>query len=306
MSYGALLSVIDVNAKELSTQTAASGDVQAPYAYGVTIVVVSAREQSELTVGQHMEVRTFPIVMGRSLDAGVWLADSTVSREHALLDVVDGQLMLHALSTSSKVWVNNELLPSGERIAFEANDTYVQLGGVLLRLNASVPTEPFQTPLAAPMPREDLTRDALVHIDIAQDAVVITLGGKLVQLHRGPAFVVAALAKTANSIANEADLLLVDGTAPDRALDRNLNQMITYARNALAKTLNSDPALRERVILAMREAAEAAGDEQVLRAIDDPALPNRDLTRFLVKNQRSFGYVLRLLPSDVAVTDLRD
>lgn len=288
-----------MNAKDLLTNDA-SADAPGRDDYGITISVVRAHEASSLVVGQQMEVRTFPVVLGRSLDAGVRLADRTVSREHALLDVQGGRLRLVPLSDTGKVWVDNRALTPGEGMFLEANDTYVQLGGVLLRIDASVPTEPFQQTLAAPTLCE-----SLLHFEIAQEAVVITLGGKLVPLHRGPAFILAALAATSNVIVNEAELLLVGGGQHDRALERNLNQLITYARTALAKSLDSDPLVAARVIDAMRTAALEAGDSGLLSSVSAPGLSGRDVARHLIRNQRNFGYVLRLPAAMITIADHR-
>lgn len=270
------------------------------YEYGVHIVVVNVHQESSLAVGKRFEVRELPVTLGRSLEAGVRLADNTVSREHARLDWQNGRLWVEALSPRSKVWVDKVQVHAGQRVEFAGPDSFLQLGGVLLRVIASASTEPFQRPLAPPT-----SHDALLHIERTDDAVLIRLGGKDVQLHRGPAFVVAALAARPNEVVHESEILLDGSDDPDRALDRNLNQMITYARNALAEVLQGDDELLEATAEAVRVAAAARGDAWANEPDPSPRCP-RLLVRQLIKNQRGFGYSLRLLDSSMTFIDHRE
>lgn len=270
------------------------------YEFGVHIVVVSVHQGSNLAVGKRYEVRNFPVTLGRSLDAGVRLSDNTVSREHARLELSNGKLFVEAVSVRAKIWVNKEQVFGGDRIELTGTDTFLQLGGVLLRVTASPPTEPFQHPLAPPVSLE-----SLLYVERTVDAVWMRLGGKDLQIHRGPAFIFAALAARPNEPIHESELLLAGGGDPDRALERNLNQMVTYVRNAIATVLESDDALRERVLHEAIEAARSCGDHWFTEddALD---LSPRMVARQLIKNQRNFGYTLRLPPHAVTVLDRRE
>lgn len=269
------------------------------YEHGVHIVVVNVHPESQLKVGTRIEVRDLPVTIGRSLEAEVRLADSTVSREHARLEWCDGKHWVKALSSRSKVWVDKVQVDKGARVVFPGSGSFLQLGGVLLQVIASAPTEPFQRPLAPLTPQ-----DALLYVECTDEAVVIRLGGKDVPLHRGPAFIVAALAARPNEAVHESEILLAGGGDPDRALERNLNQMITYARTAIASVLESDEALLKRLAAAVRLAAEARGDAWANEPDPSPRCP-RQLARQLIKNQRNFGYSLRLLDDSLCFVDHR-
>lgn len=270
------------------------------FEYGVSVVVIKARPQSTLTLGQHFEVRSFPVVLGRALDAGVRLADNTVSREHARLEMREGQLFLVALSDSSKVWVDQVLVNVGERVALTLPESLVQLGGVLLRVHLSEPTAPFQEQfdvMDAPAPR------GLLHIEVSGDGALVTLDGVEVQLHRGPAMILRALARQTNTVFPEESLLLFGEPDVEKALDRNLNQLVTYIRNGLKPVLMNSPATRERVMAAVRAAELERMDESPPFDEADTEGQVVAILRRLIRNHRRFGYSLRLSSAQVTTDE---
>lgn len=270
------------------------------YEFGVHIVVVSVHPDSHLRVGTRYELRQFPVTLGRSLDAGVLISDMTVSREHAHLELEDGRLWLHAVSERAMVWVNHEQIRPGTRVELSHRETFVQLGGVLLKANLSPPTEPFQRTLQPPSLRTPLLR-----IEWTDETVLIALDGKEVSLHRGPSYVLSTLAMQANESVREDTLLLASSDAdPDRALGRNLNQLVTYARNALASILEGDDGLRALVQEEVLNASVERGDTWS-KEVDVQALDARKLVRQLIKNIRNYGYALRLPPEVVEIIDHR-
>lgn len=272
------------------------GEGEALAEFGVSIVVIKARPQSPLKIGQHYDVRSFPIVLGRSLDAGVRIADNTVSREHARLELVDGRLELVALSTASNVWVNQTLLTVGQRVILDPSQALVQLGGVLLRIDSSEPTTPFQETLQAPsLPNQR----GLLHISVGSEGMHVELGGHDVQLHRGPANVLLAMARQPNTVLAEETLLLFGESSVERALERNLNQLVTYIRNALRSAIQHDVAIRQRVLEAMRKAEMQRGEE----ILSDFDISDDSLARRLIKNHRRFGFSLRLPSESVTIVE---
>lgn len=271
-------------------------EAQALVDYGVSIVVVGARPQSPLKVGQQFEVRTFPVVIGRALESGVRIADNTVSRAHASVDVIDGRLALSALSSASSVWVDQLPVEAGERVYLEPSETLVQLGGVLLRFDVSESTAPYPEPLAVPASHRPR---GLLHISVVSEGLHVHFLGVDVQLHRGPAYVLLALARQPNAVVAEETLLLYGGGVPERALGRNLNQLVTYIRNALKAAISGMPEKRARLIEALDAAERARGDHSAL----DPEISDDSLMRRLIKNHRRYGYSLRLQADDVSVAE---
>ena len=51
-------------------------------------------------------LKTFPVVVGRSDEADVWLGDAWVSRSHCEIDVVDDSLVVRDLGSRNGTFVN--------------------------------------------------------------------------------------------------------------------------------------------------------------------------------------------------------
>lgn len=266
-----------------------------PNELGVHIVVIRVHDESSLAVGKRFEARHFPLMLGRSLDADLPLGDVTVSRAHARIEVGGDRLVVEAISHRAKVWLNKNRIAPGERVPLPAGTAYLQLGGVLLEVNTSPATAPYIGTMTPP----DDAPPPLFLVEKLDSAVRVIVGDRPLRLHRGPTHVLWALAKRPNEPVADSTILLANEDEPDRALGRNLNQMVTYARNAIAEVLDEDATIREELVAAMREAAAARGDDAAVATLDKPRRSSRELTRLLVRNQRNFGYMLGLLPEAV-------
>ena len=91
---------------------------------------------------QRRQLNRLPIRIGRAYDNDVILDDDYVAPRHALVDVVNGKLMLHDLGSRNGVVKDGKRLPS---LAL-AGDTVVRIGHTSLRVRAAdfpVPAELF-------------------------------------------------------------------------------------------------------------------------------------------------------------------
>jgi pSer/pThr/pTyr-binding forkhead associated (FHA) protein len=55
---------------------------------------------------RHVVLDTFPVIIGRSPEADVYLTDPWISRVHCGLNCVDGQFVVRDLESQNGTWVN--------------------------------------------------------------------------------------------------------------------------------------------------------------------------------------------------------
>jgi pSer/pThr/pTyr-binding forkhead associated (FHA) protein len=55
---------------------------------------------------RHVVLDTFPVIIGRSPEADVYLTDPWISRVHCGLNFVDGHFVLRDLESQNGTWVN--------------------------------------------------------------------------------------------------------------------------------------------------------------------------------------------------------
>lgn len=71
--------------------------------------VVKVRLAADRCLGpQDLDLDDFPVVLGRSAQAGIQLRDRWVSRQHCELDLVDGELIVRDLGAKHGTYVNGQ------------------------------------------------------------------------------------------------------------------------------------------------------------------------------------------------------
>lgn len=249
---------------------------------GLSLVVVRTREGSEVPVGARVDVTAFPAIVGRSRFADIAFEETTVSREHLRLDLKAGELLLEPLTERAGVWWNGTKLEPASTHRVSLTDGTLQLGGLLLGVEALDVTEPFgEIALESGLP---------LMVRRSGDGVAVRLFGHDVELHRGPALALWRLARHHGEwVANDALLEELDDHY-DRAMSRNINQLITYIRTAIA-TIIEDEGLDQQVLEVLR-AFYAEREEALAEKLE--SLSPRGLCRYLIRNKRGFGHRLSL------------
>ncbi len=101
-------------------------------------------------VAQTLDVRQWPVTLGRSLAADVVLDDPHVAPLHATLQAGDdGRLTLDVGDTANGVRVGRQVHARGSRVPVSPGGTTWQIGGLTLRLRTPDETLPAEQPLPA-------------------------------------------------------------------------------------------------------------------------------------------------------------
>ena len=105
-------------------------------------------------VAQTLDVRQWPLTLGRSLAADLVLDDPHVAAHHATLQpAADGRLTLEVGDTTNGVREGRRVHPRGSRVAVPAGGATWQIGGLTLRLRtpdeALAPEQPLALEAAA-------------------------------------------------------------------------------------------------------------------------------------------------------------
>lgn len=254
---------------------------------GLSLVVVRTREGSAVPIGARVDVTAFPAVVGRSRFADIPFEEPTVSREHLRLDLKDGMLLLEPLTERAGVWWNGTKLEPSSTHRVSLVDGTLQLGGLLLGIEALDVTEPFG----------DVTLESGLPLILRRsgDGVAVRLFGHEVQLHRGPALALWRLARHRGEwVANDTLLEELDDHY-DRAMSRNINQLVTYIRSAIAAAIE-EKELHAQVVEVLHE-FYVERDESLSEHLD--GLSPRGLCRYLIRNKRGFGHRLSLCEGHV-------
>lgn len=251
---------------------------QAPH---IVLRVVRAPEGSGLAVGATFPVRPPAAIVGRSPEADVVLADTTVSRQH--VRILGGPpVRIESLTSSNGTFVNRDRLAPGEPVLLPPSSK-IQLGGVVLVVVPMAETTPVRDPLPS-VAREAPTEPVLlVRWDAGQCSV--RCHGRELGLTGAAARMLGVLAEHAGEVVHHWDL--------QQELDtHHLAPLATAIRNALAA------AVQEGVAPLALFQARLRGAVVYADAVpDDPT----ELMRRVVQARRGHGYVLHLDPSDVVV-----
>lgn len=228
-----------------------------------TATVVEVKGGSAIAVGLASGPLENSVVIGRDADVDFRLNDRSVSRQHLRVQVRDGLFEFESLSSNGTTFIQGEALEFGERRLVDPDQSWVQVGRVLLRFEPFTDTLPVSQ--AIPIPNEANDRSLIAVRDGAVPEV--WLGGEPVSLFPQAARMLRALAASPRSVLTYDEL----GRAidPDGYLDSggtNYAQLATYIRNVLAEAIENGR----------------------LEVENDP----RDAARRIVKNVRGVGYAL--------------
>jgi hypothetical protein len=132
-------------------------------------------------VAQTLDVRQWPLTLGRSLAADVVLDDPHVAPLHATLHAGDdGALTLDVGDTRNGVRQGRAHHPGGSRVAVPPGGATWQIGGLTLRLRTPAETLAAEQPLPA-----DAARQALPMLAVAGALAVLALFNHWLSLDPG-------------------------------------------------------------------------------------------------------------------------
>lgn len=230
-----------------------------------------------------------PWIIGRSPQAELMISDASVSREHARIEQRQQRWCIINTSSNNGLYLNAAPIAPGERAWLSTQQTtHLQVGKVLLRLDWSNATEPYNEPIelptqALPSPiSSTTTQEPFLRIARDGDCCVVYCKGKRVDLKPSSALALYALGQRPGEIIHTWDILDIVA----RELD--LTQAISGARRSIKELLALGEITRQELIDAiLATSAHIKLDE--LKDIDDAAL-----IRHLIFSRRGHGYGLAL------------
>ena len=208
----------------------------------------------ELVLERHMHAplvrpvaRGDVLVIGRAPDCSVALDDPSISRQHARLDVGVDDVLVTDTSTNGTLVDGAVLRRAAARVAF---DRPIALGASMLRVRPRVAEQPAGGELGGPT---RLQRTAAVSPDAAPPVEHASEARRPLAAHSDVRVVQPALVgPSANTVSVDA----ADSGAPIE-LRREVHRMLLehLDMNAIDPTRSDDPALRPRVLAALRRIA---------------------------------------------------
>lgn len=245
----------------------------------VVLCVVRAPEDSALSAGASFPVRNARCVLGRSPDADVVLADRTVSRQHARIDVGDS-VTVSALTSSNGTFVNRGVVEPGTPVVLPSQGAELQLGGVVLDVVILAETAPVLEPVGAALRARSSGPLLTVVWDGGQCAA--RCGQRDLGLTGVAARFLGQLADRPGEVVHYWDLQQELKTS-------HLAPLATSVRQALQAALTSGALDDARVRTAVQDlTGQATAD-----------MPGVELMRGLVQVRRGHGYVINLVPPDL-------
>lgn len=242
-----------------------------------------------------------PWSIGRAVQADVVISDSSVSRSHARIEQHQQRWCIVNTSSNNGLYLNATPIAPGQSAWLSTQQTaHLQVGKVLLRLDWSNATEPYNEPLELPAQPSDplsyanaTTQDPFLRIARDGDCCVVYCKGKRVDLKPSSALALYALGQRPGQIIHTWDILDIVA----RELD--LTQAISGARRGIKELLAQGEISRDELEGAIL-ATSAHIKLEELQDIDDAAL-----IRHLIFSRRGHGYGLAL-PAEWIETSSED
>lgn len=234
------------------------------------LTIVRVPPGSALTAGV-LAPLTGPTVIGRATDSGLVLMDRTVSRQHARIWPSTRGWFVSNISTRNGIFVDGVPVAPGRDAPLEPG-AKLQLGGVVLTVDAVEETLPVNEPLSAS------TRRARLLVRRDGDGCTAHWEGRLMPLPPVAALTLFALARAPSAIVHEWDIQTVVGRP------FNLPQAISAIRRAF-RGLVQDGIIGLDALAAI--VASTCAEE--ITAVDPDGL-----ARHLVRARRRHGYALML------------
>lgn len=244
--------------------------------------VAQAPAGSALEVGTALPITGADVVLGRSPDADLIVADRTVSRHHLRLRV-GVPPTVEPLTASNGTFLGETPLPAHVATPLPEGPTRLQVGGVVFEVLPLADTEPVLHPLSADVPTDPVEaplRSPLLEVVWDAGQCVARCGDRDLGLVGLPARLLGLLAAEAGAVVHHWDLQDALGTP-------HLAPMASAVRAALSDAIDA-----------------GALDEERLRAglgLEAADLDRAALLRRLLQARRGHGYVLHLRPKDVSI-----
>ena len=258
----------------------------------IEIAVIKAPPGVEQNAGLPV-VAGSEFTIGRSPECDMCLPHVTVSRRHARILPEDDAVMVEQLSPRGATYVHNRRIGEGERVTLKMPEDFVQVGALILAVREQSNTVTYSLPLDVPA----ATSGAYLMVACLGDSTsIVEIEGAPIRMARAPTKALIALAETPGTIVAAHRVLHSVDPMYERYGGGNVNQLVTYIRNAFVDACEQDhidlPVLRGHV-------ASALGEDRASRWNGDADA--REVARVLVENVRGRGYVLNLPPELVTV-----
>ena len=224
--------------------------------------------------------------IGRGTGCDVVLPDQTISRRHLRIERTRDDFLIHNLSRRGTTYVAMQPLAFEETKRVRAEQVWVQVGRVLLRVCEFMSTQPYETVLPTP------SGASLLRLTWYGQHCEVRVREHLVSLFPSAVRALWLLAREPGHWVSHAALhaILSDEHSMGAAelAGTRLPQVITYIREMLFEALEADFVTREALSGALK-------DDEVA------SLNTRELLRRIVANRRAVGYCLQLPPHEVVV-----
>lgn len=230
------------------------------------------------------------MVIGRSFDCDVQLADATVSRVHARLHFVDGRFHLENCSSSGATIVGGRRLAPDERVDLDTAAPSFQIGRVLLGLEMSEDATANYSEVLDERTVQSAKSETTPFLSLRWEsgAVHIRCKGQFMNLYPTSAKLLAALCSACPNPVPSFELQDAIGETA------SIEQQVSYIRKAFERLLESGTlSTRELCQHIARHNANLNRDELSTESV-------RQLLRRFIAARRGFGYMLLLSGDEVA------
>lgn len=263
-----------------------------PKAKTIEVAVIKAPPGADLSGGRPLVVGP-DFTIGRSSECDLCLQHATVSRRHAQLIVDDGGITLQQLSPRGTTYVHSQKVREGARVSLAMPEDFVQVGALVLAVREQSNTITYSHQLDIPAVAAE---SYLMVAGLGESAYIVEVDGAPIHMARAPARALIALAESPGEIVSTHRLLHSVDPMYERYGGGNVNQLVTYARNAFVDACDEGSVdletLRDHVL-------SAVGSERASRWDDTDGA--RGVARLLIENVRGRGYLLNLKPEQVTV-----
>lgn len=269
----------------------------------LAFTVEKTRDGSSVPVGATWDTVAETVTVGRDPGVDLRLNDTTVSREHVRLISQPDAVVVENLSARSASFVNGHKLEAGERRRIDAASFHLQLGRVLVRVDAGAATTSFDEAISI-VDRPELLElagghawadagagDTLPLIAARWDAgqAHIRVLGRELEIFPTAAILLATLCETPGEPVHHSDLQHAVGSSA------NLDQQVSYVRKAFRDLVDAGVLSAARIRRCVLR--HTAGVTEVeLHALD-----SAELMRRFVSSKRGFGFRICLSPEDVRI-----
>lgn len=251
-----------------------------------SVVIERVLPGCTLAVGERFDALEGPIVVGRERSVDLRLDDPTISKRHVEVTLGSEGFRFRSLTRRGTSFVNGKLLSPGEELSLTAEPHFVQIGRVLLAIEADPQTRPVSQQIPLPEAPSPPRRRALLKFRRRGNGVEVWCRGRALPIFPSAAKVLARLCEQPGETVTHDELdYAADPENYPRSGGASIAQLVTYARKTLEDAVESG----------WFEISElAAWLPPHLQPANDQTLVTREVLRATLENVRGVGYRIHL------------